>query len=96
MGFRSPHQVRPRAITRKCWQKITFYRLTNASLKGDELGPTLEEFASKHRLPPRWLEVRKACNQLVKRADFWYQVGLRDAARRLAVEASDILRSALK
>lgn len=54
------------------------------------LGPTLEEFASKHRLPPRWLELRKACDRLVSQSDFWYRRDLRDQARQLAVEASDI------
>jgi len=58
------------------------------------LGPTLEEFASKHRLPARWLELSKACGQLVARSDFWYRRDLRDEARQLAVEASDILHAA--
>ena|SRR5438552_4315713 len=60
------------------------------------LGPTIEEFASKHRLPPRWLELKEACNRLVARADFWYRADLCDEARQLAVEASDILHSALR
>jgi len=60
------------------------------------LGPTLEEFAGEHELPPRWLEVRRACTQLVERADFWHRADLRDAARRFAVEASDLFHSGLK
>ena len=60
------------------------------------MGPTLEEFAGEHELPPRWLEVRRACNQLVEPADFWYRADLRDAARRFAVEASDLFHSGLK
>ena len=60
------------------------------------MGPTIEEFASTHRLPLRWVELRNACSQLVGRADFWYRADLRDAARPPAVEASDILHSSLK
>lgn len=67
-----------------------------SSRKGDYLGPTLEEFANQHRLPPRWLELRKACDRLTARADFWYRPELLDQARRLAVEASDILTATLK
>ena len=66
------------------------------SFDGNESGPTIEEFASAHQLPPRWVELRKACSQLAGRADFWYRADLRDAARTPAVEASDILYSWLK
>jgi hypothetical protein len=59
------------------------------------LGPTIEEFASSHQLPARWLELRQICNRLVARADFWYRPDLRNEARQLAVEASDILHLAL-
>ena len=58
--------------------------------------PTLEEFASKHHLPPRWLELRKACNRLVARSDFWYRPELMDQARQLAGEASEILQTVLR
>lgn len=60
------------------------------------MGPTIEEFASAHQLPPRWVELRNACDRLVERADFWYRPDLRNAVRPLAVEASDILHSLLK
>jgi len=60
------------------------------------LGPTIEEFASEHQLPLRWVELRNTCDRLVERADFWYRADLRNAARPLAVEASDILLSSLK
>ena len=60
------------------------------------MGPTIEEFASEHQLPLRWVELRNTCNRLVERADFWYRADLRNAARPLAVEASDILLSSLK
>lgn len=63
--------------------------------KRDYLGPTLEEFADKHCLPIRWLQLRKACDRLAGRADFWYRPELLNQARRLAVEASDILTSTL-
>src|ERR1019366_3948970 len=65
------------------------------SSKRMSLGPTIEEFAGKHQLPARWLELRQICNRLVARADFWYRPDLRNEARQLAVEASDILHLAL-
>lgn len=65
------------------------------SREGDDLGPTIEEFASAHQLPPRWVELRNACRQLAGRADFWYRADLRDAARPPAVEASEILHSSV-
>jgi quercetin dioxygenase-like cupin family protein len=58
--------------------------------------PSLEKFAAKHRLPPRWLELRKACDRLVGRSDFWYCPELIDQARQLAGEASEILRTVLR
>ena len=58
--------------------------------------PTLEEFARKHRIPQRWLELREACNRLLARPDFWYRRDLRNEARLLAVEASEILQAVLK
>jgi hypothetical protein len=67
----------------RCWER-------------NELGPTIEEFASEHQLPLRWVELRNTCDRLVERADFWYRADLRNAARPLAVEASDILLSSLK
>lgn len=62
----------------------------------DYSDPTLEEFASRLHLPPRWLELRKACNQLVARSDFWYRPELIDQARQLAGEASEILQTVLR
>ena len=56
---------------------------------------TLEVFAQVHDLSARWLELRKACESIVARPDFWYQLGLQEAARKLALEASDILVKAL-
>jgi hypothetical protein len=56
---------------------------------------TLEAFARVHDLPARWLELRKACKSIVARPDFWYQLDLQEAARKLALEASDILVKAL-
>lgn len=58
--------------------------------------PSLEKFANKHRLPPRWLELRKACDRLVARSDFWYRSELIDQARQLAGEASEILQTVLR
>jgi hypothetical protein len=59
-------------------------------------GMTLEAFARAHKLPPRWLELREACEEIVRHADFWYRPDLRQQAGDLAVEASNILQSALK
>lgn len=88
--------VDPRAIAEEVLTSDCILPVDECSCEGNRLGPTLEEFAIKHQLPPPWLELRKACNQFVERADFWYRVDLRDAARRLAVEASDILHLAPK
>jgi hypothetical protein len=66
------------------------------SFDGNGTGSTIEEFAIAHQLPSRWVELRKDCSQLAGRADFWYRADLRDAARQLAVEASDILHSSHK
>ena len=57
---------------------------------------SLEKFACEHQLPPRWLELRKACNRLVARSDFWYRTELVDRARQLAGEASEILQTVLQ
>jgi phosphoketolase len=59
-------------------------------------GMTLEAFARAHKLPLRWLELREACEEIVRHADFWYRPDLRQQAGDLAVEASNILQSALK
>ncbi len=56
---------------------------------------TLEAFARAHKLPPRWQELSEACEKIVKLPDFWYRPDLRQQAGDLAVEASDILQSAL-
>lgn len=57
---------------------------------------TLEAFARAHKLPPRWLELREACEEIVRSADFWYRPDLRQQAGDLAIRASDILESTLK
>jgi hypothetical protein len=43
-------------------------------------GMTLEAFARAHKLPPRWLELREACEEIVRHADFWYRPDLRQQA----------------
>lgn len=57
---------------------------------------TLEDFAESHHLDPTWIELRRQCNHIVKQPDFWYRKELRDAARELAVKASNILADAKK
>jgi hypothetical protein len=52
---------------------------------------TLEAFARAHKLPPRWLDLRKACESIVRRPDFWYRRDLQERAKKLAVEASEML-----
>lgn len=53
---------------------------------------SLEEFARLQQLPHRWLLLRRECNALVDNPQFWYRRELRNEARSLATEASDILR----
>jgi len=57
---------------------------------------TSEAFARAHNLPPRWLELREACEKIVNLPDFWYRPDLRQQADDLAAEASKILQTALK
>jgi hypothetical protein len=38
---------------------------------------TLEVFARVHDLSARWLELRMACESIVARPDFWYQLVFR-------------------
>ncbi len=53
---------------------------------------SLEQFAERHGLPERWLSLRRDCEALARRSQFWSRPDLQDAARKLAIEASDILR----
>lgn len=57
---------------------------------------TLEEFAKIHELPERWLLLRRECAALVRHPQYWYRPDMQNAARILAVEASDILHARLK
>lgn len=57
---------------------------------------TLEEFARAHNLPPRWLQLRQQCEALVRDPGFWSRRDMRDAARKLATDASDILHQQLE
>ncbi len=56
---------------------------------------SLEEFASVHPLPERWLSLRRECEALVCNPQYWYRPDLQNAARVLAVDASDILHARL-
>lgn len=53
---------------------------------------SLEQFAERHGLPERWLSLRRDCEALARQPQFWSQPDLQDAARKLAIAASDILR----
>lgn len=55
---------------------------------------SLEEFARIHNLDPNWVELRQKCNSIAGRADFWYRKEPQNAARELAVTASDMLAAA--
>ncbi len=57
---------------------------------------SLEDFAQSHHLEPRWIELRSQCNHIVGQPDFWYRKDLRDSARELAVQASNILAASMK
>jgi hypothetical protein len=56
---------------------------------------TLEAFAEARNLPRRWLELRRRCEDTVRQPNFWYSTDLRQQASDLAIEASNILDSAL-
>ncbi len=56
---------------------------------------TLEEFASAHQLPERWISLRCQCEVLTSDSNYWYRADMQNAARILAVEASDILHARL-
>lgn len=53
---------------------------------------SLEQFAETHGLPERWLSLRRDCEALAIHPQFWSRPDLQDSARRLATEASNILR----
>ncbi len=57
---------------------------------------TLEYFAKAHDLPERWLSLRRECEALVSHFQYWYRSDMQNAARILAVEASDILHARLE
>ncbi len=53
---------------------------------------TLQEFADKHGLPRRWVALRRQCEAIITDPQYWSRPDLQDEVRRLATEASDILR----
>ncbi len=57
---------------------------------------TLDEFAKVHKLPERWLSLRRECAALVSHPRYWYRPEMQNAARILAAEASDILHAQLR
>jgi len=84
-GAMEPHESKPHTA-----------QVDERSHASDYPDPSLEEFAARHQLPPCWVELRKACNRIVARSDFWYRPELIDQARRLAGEASAILQTVLR
>ena len=54
----------------------------------------LEEFARIHNLGPNWVEIRRECDEIVERPDFWYRKELQSAAQEFAVKASNMLVAA--
>ncbi len=63
------------------------------SQEHDGRGPTLEQFALEHHLPPKWLELRGEVERIVCSPAYWYETKLQDRARAAAAQASDILKS---
>lgn len=57
---------------------------------------SLEEFARIRHLGSAWIELRRDCNRIVERPGSWYRKDLQDSARKLAMEASDILTASIK
>lgn len=55
----------------------------------------LEEFARTHKLPDKWLSLRRECEALVSNPQYWYRRDMQNAARMLATDASDILHARL-
>lgn len=53
---------------------------------------SLEQFAEMHGLPEAWLSLRRDCEALTRQPQFWSRSDLQDSARKLATEASNILR----
>ncbi len=56
---------------------------------------TLEEFARAYQLPERWISLRRKCEALTSDLNYWYRADMKNSARILAVEASDILHARL-
>jgi hypothetical protein len=56
---------------------------------------TLEEFARKNDLPQEWVSQRQECEGIVRDPQFWSHPELQTAARKLALEASDILQNTI-
>jgi hypothetical protein len=46
-----------------------------------------------NQLPLRWILLRRECNVLTGNPQFWYRRDLQDHTRKLATEASEILRA---
>jgi hypothetical protein len=59
------------------------------------LSMTLEDFAAKHNLPPKWIALRHACEGIVRDPQFWSRPDLQSEACKLATQASDMLRLAI-
>ncbi len=56
---------------------------------------TLEEFAANHNLTPERIALRHECEGIVRDPQFWSRPELQSEARKLAIQASDILRLAI-
>lgn len=57
---------------------------------------TLEQFADQHNLPNEWTVLRRECEAIVSDPQFWSRPDLQTEARKLAVEASDILHNVIR
>ncbi|HEV7219296.1 MAG: hypothetical protein ACHP8A_15065 [Terriglobales bacterium] len=75
------------------WPDANEKMMATANISGNHKGITLEAFAETHALPPRWLALRKSCEEIVRLPGFWYRADLQRNAMELAVAASNILHS---
>lgn len=83
-------EKRPRSAEHDCRRAIESHESKPLAAGVEEDGSDARECSDPS------LELRKACNGLVARSDFWYRPELIDQARRLAGEASEVLQTVLR
>ena len=53
---------------------------------------SLEQLEEMDGLPERWSSLRRRCETLARHPQFWSRPDLQEGVRKLATEASDVLR----